>query len=515
MAKITFLKIIKLAKGINVYSRDTMLTDEESVEGTNIISTGQYSFKKRPGTALFAEIAGVDQIDGMGTFYTTSGERHLLAMAGGKLYRVDSGTPVEITGAGASWTSGLRTDFCQAGANVFISNGTDTMRQYDGTEATITTNGIVCKHLIFYKQSLYAIGNPSFGSRLYRSGVDDKLGDFTYDDPDNIYATSINISNNDGQDCTSFYKHQDYLYVAKNRSTYRTVELGDDEATIANELVDPARGCDSHFPTDAVENDIFFFNEQGIHSIGYEPNFLSQIRTKILSLRVDSKIKSITKDDLDKTCGLYFDTKYYFAYQKGGAEFNNSILVYDKYRTGWWEYDLSASCFTEFKDSDGETKLYFGSSEDGKVYCFDDTLKSDNGVAFQTRWRSPRYSIADFTQSKFILNVLLYVGRAVGEIDISVKVDNKLIINKTAKIGKESPAGIAVGKIGTFAIGVEGGEALPTDSGGASIIKLPVNKMGRNIEIVIEDLTTNKSWELNSVEIALAKLNKLYQPNVK
>lgn len=515
MAKINFLKIVKMAKGINIFSRDTMLTDEESVEGINIRGVGQYSIAKRDGTVKLTEIEGVGQVDGMGTYYTTSGVRHLLAMAGGKLWRVDTGTAIEIAGAGASFTPGQRTDFCQAGANVYISNGVDTMRHYNGSEVLVTTNGIVAKHIIYHKGGLYAIGNASYGSRLYRSGIDDKIGDFTYNASTNPYATSIYLSNNDGQDCTSLFKHQDYLYVAKNKTIYRTSESMDANATITQELVDPARGADSHWATDAVENDIFFFNEEGVHSMGYEPNYLNQIRTKIISLRVDRRIKTMSKDALKYACGIYFGNDYFFAYRQGGATANNSMLIYDKYRTGWWEYSLAANCFAEFKNQAGATRLYFGSSTDGSVYYFDSTVKADNGEKIKTKWKSPKYSISDYTQSKFVLNILLYMGKRIGTITVSVFIDGKLINTKTVATGFIPPVGTGIDTIGTETIGVGAISGEERDLGGSDIIILPVNKMGRNIQVVIEEESSSRSWEINAMEIAMAKLNKLYQPNVK
>jgi hypothetical protein len=512
--KIDYIKIDDMSKGINTFARDTMLKKDETADATNVIPTGKASLMKRPGVALMATASTASAIDGLGTFYAT-GVNQLLSMAGGHLYQIQSGTAVQVSAYPATagtWTANKRTDFCQAGANVYISNGTDEMRYYDGTTVRNRTNGVVAKYMIYYKNCLYAIGNSTYPSRVYRSGLDTYIGDFTYSTA-NTLAASIYVSNLDGQENGTMFKHQDYLYVCKNRSTYRLSVAADATATMSYELVDPARGADSHFATDAVENDVYIFNEAGVHSIGYEPNYLDQIRTKILSLRVDPIIKAISKSLLDEVCAMYFNNFYHFSYPSGGATYNDKIVLYDRLRSGWWKYDLGARCFSEFKDANGYTKLYFGSPNSNKILYFDDALKADEGVAFPTEWKSPRYSVDNYSQSKFFLQALLYFGRKPGSFTISAYVDGTLQKVRNIIIGTTGSAGIGQGKIGVEMIGVGSGSLTITDTGGSDMVKIPLNKMGRNVQIVIQDNTSDKGWELNSIEIAYTPLNKIYQPN--
>lgn len=512
-SKVKFEKIYELAKGIDTYARDTMLKQDETALSSNVIAVGKNSIAKRQGTALLCTVATAGAVNGMGT-YTTSTVRQLLAMVNGTLYQVQTGTAVAVSASPASagvFTTALPTDFCQGGANVFISNGTDAMRVYDGTTVRIQTNGITAKYMIYYKNCLYGIGNSTYGSRLYRSGADTFIGDFT-NTTANPLATSINVSNNDGEDIKTFYKHQDYLYIGKNRSTYRVSVSTDAVATMSYTLVDPARGSDSHKATDSVENDIYFYNEYGVHSIGYEPNFANDIRTKILSLRIDDEMKTIDKSVLENVCAMYFDNVYYFSYKTAGASVNDSMMVYDRQRAGWWQFDLGASCFCEYKNTAGTSYLYFGSPSDAKIYYFNSAVKSDNGVAIDTVWNGPKYTFDDLTQSKFFLEVVFYVGNVTGTVTFSVSIDGTLVNTKTVSIGSDGTGGIGIESIGTYAIGVEGG-ADATDTGGSGIVKLAINKMGRNVQVKIAESSTTKGWELNGLDIAFVKINKLYQPN--
>ena len=515
------IQIDNCGKGINTFTRDTMINNEEAAEATDVWSVGKNSISKRPGVALAITLPTTAAVTGLGTYYSGS-TRKLLAASGTSIYDIDPilGTATALTAAVASaavWTAGQRTDFCQAGGYVFIQNGTDELRKYSGTTVTNQTNGIIGKWLIFYKASLWTGGNTGAGNeaRLYRSGTDANLGDFT-NSTANLIATSVYVSKDDGQKLTGFFKHQDFLYPVKERSLWRASQDASTAAVITLEMVDPARGCDSHFSIDTVENDNFMFNEKGVYATGYEPNILDQIRTNILSLRIDSKINSIQKSNLDDVVGLYHDNHYYLSYASGGTSANDTIMVYDRQRLGWWEWDLGANCFSEFKDSTGETKLYFGSSAaDGKIYYFDPTLKADDGVAFTTNWKSPKFSFKNYAQSKYFLSVLLYFAKTAGTITYTVYVDGVLAKTNTVAIGNTGSAGIGIGSIGVPILGVESGSLELSDSGGADIVKIPINKTGRNIQIQIEDNTSTQSWELNSLEIQMKKLSQLFQPGTR
>lgn len=501
-------------KGINTFTRDTMIKENEAANAYNVWSVGKNSIRKRPGIVKLCEVVGTSKIDGIGTYYNGS-TRELLVMANGTLYKVNSGIAVAISGK--TYTSGLRTDFCQAGGKVFIQNGTDALSEYNGTSISDTTNGVIGKYLIYYKSCLWTWGNTGAGNltRLYRSGSDSKIGDFTYNVSTNPLATSVYVSKDDGQALIGGYKHQDYFYAVKERSLWRVSMAADSAGTIAIELVDPARGADSHFTIDAVENDNFMFSELGVFATGYEPN-IDQVRTNIVSLRIDNKLKTIEKSNLDATCGIFFDNHYYLAYASGGSTSNDTVMVYDRQRLGWWEWFINANCFSEYKNSDGETKLYFGSSTDGSIYYFDETAKSDDSLTIPTNWESSKLSMKNISQMKFFLTVLLYFGKAPGDVTYSVYVDGVLAkTDPSVMIGSSGSAGMGVGTLGVEILGVGDGSLDVSDNGGADLVKIPINKLGRNIQVQIEDNNGNKTWELNGLIVHYKPLSKQFQPGTR
>lgn len=515
-----------LGKGLNLFTRDTMLKENESSEGFNVWAVGKNSLAKRPGIVKLCTIPGASQIDGLGTFYNGS-TRELLAMAGGVLYKVHTGTAIALSAAPASanvFTSLKRTDFCQAGGKVFVANAQENIRVYDGSSVREQTGAIVAQYMIFYKGCLWAAGNPSTGNetRLYRSGNDSYIGNFT-NSTANPIATSTYVSQSDGVSLKGFFKHQDYLYPVKERSLWRASVGTDTNQLITLEMIDPARGCDSHFSIDTVDNDNFMFNEQGVYATGYEPNILDQIRTNIVSLRIDPRLKAIEKSRLDDVVGIYYDNHYYLSYTSGGGGYNDTIMVYDRQRLGWWEFQVSdasgnltgANCFSEYKDEDGQTRLYFGSATDGSIYYFDATSKQDSGWTIVTDWKSKRFAFGDYSQMKFFFQMLVYVGKTPGNITVNVYVDGRLAKTEQVMIGTSGAAGMGISPIGIDKIGVGGGSLDIVDTGGGDFVKIPLNQMGRDIQVEISDNTGDKSFEVNALHFQFKPLSSAFQPGTK
>lgn len=583
------------AKGLNLFTRDLLLKENESSVAYNVWATGKNSICKRPGIVKLCTIAGASKVDGLGTYYAGA-TRELIAVANGVAYKVQTGTAVALSAAPASanvFTSLKRTDMCQAGGKLFFANGTEPIRVYDGTAIRPQTGAITAKYLIFYKGCLWAAGSPTAGdeARLFRSGTDVNIGNFTYQvnkigtatattankltdsagdfttanvtvgmnvtntttittakitgidsttqlaiDKDiflntNVYsiannpmATSVYVSQSDGQYLNGFFKHQDYLYPVKERSLWRTSVGTDAYGLITSEMIDPSRGCDSHFSIDSVDNDNFMFQENGVFATGYEPNILDQIRTNIVSLRVDPKIKNIQKSRLAEVCGVYYDNHYYLSITSGGGTSNDTILVYDRQRLGWWEFQYAlagsyggANCFSEFKDSDGQTRLYFGSSVDGSIYYFDPSLKQDAGYVINTQWKSGAMSFGDLQQEKFILDCSMLFGKQPGSPTINVYVDGELAGTKTVDVGTTGFGGMGIATMGMDVM-AEGGGSLDTiDLGGGDWVRIPIGKIGRNmsVEIIDGDTTGLKTWEMNAISVNYKPLNNLFQTKTK
>jgi hypothetical protein len=263
------------------------------------------------------------------------------------------------------------------------------------------------------------------------------------------------------------------------------------------------------------------FNEAGVFATGYEPNVVDQIRTNIVSLRIDNAIKQIEKSRLDDVVAIYYDNHYYLSYTAGGGGTNDTIMVYYRQRLGWWEWQLSdingdpsgANCFTTYKNTSGQTRLYFGSSTDGSIYYFDDTTKQDAGYTIVTALLSKKYEMDKYAQMKFFLDTEVYIGDTPGLITVTVYIDGELAKTRIITTGNTGYAGMALSAIGDETLGQGGGSlTIATNLGGGKFIKMPINKLGRNIQIKVEDNNGDKSWEVNAIMFNYKEINALYQP---
>lgn len=90
----------------------------------------------------------------------------------------------------------------------------------------------------------------------------------------------------------------------------------------------------------------------------------------------------------------------------------------------------------------------------------------------------------------------------------------ELVTTDTVNVGNTGSAGIGQGMIGVETLGVGSGSLEIADSGGGDFIQIPVNAEGRNIQVQIEDNTTDKSWEMNALIFQFKKINTMYQPTV-
>jgi len=117
---------------------------------------------------------------------------------------------------------------------------------------------------------------------------------------------------------------------------------------------------------------------------------------------------------------------------------------------------------------------------------------------------------------KFFFQVVLYFGRTPGNITVNVYMDGALAKSKSIMIGSSGLAGIGAGKLGDdHQIGVGGGSMTIVDVGGGDFLKIPLNKMGRNVQIEILDSTSDKGWELSAMEFQYKPLSNIFQPNTK
>jgi len=120
--------------GLNTFQDETVIKDNELTEAKNIILSVD-GIQPRYGTINSGNDGGDSSVKGAFPYYNYSGTREFLRMAGGKLEKLVGTSWTQI--GSTTWDTSARANFVQARDKVFIFNGVDALRYYDGS--TITT----------------------------------------------------------------------------------------------------------------------------------------------------------------------------------------------------------------------------------------------------------------------------------------------------------------------------------------------------------------------------------------
>lgn len=311
-------------------------------------------------------------------------------------YQLDDSTYTTTTlpsaPAGAVWTGIFRgtlqgeesyLDKVPAAQTSYVDKGLLEVDDTLGVPRANTTGGFHFKWAEVYRDTLVGVTVELGDHTLVGSGGGDKFdsfgrsdGGFYYDwrkdDGDPINGVrAFTLSNEDG------------LYVAK-RGKIGIFRF--DEAGGSVRDINIGMGVVSHLSLHAAGNALRGWGEDGAISVQNEPNFANIIRTKILSIKADTVVKSITYSDIDKISGHYFDKLSFFGLPTGATGAGNTTcLVYDEEFTGWSEWrGISPAVFATFIGSDKKRKLYYGDSQTGNVVeMFNGKTDRGNPITFR------------------------------------------------------------------------------------------------------------------------------------
>lgn len=140
-----FLTLGNFKKGVITLIDKSRLPKDALEQADNIFLVEDGQPTVRPGVDWYGTAPSADAIDGF-DYFDYAGAIHLVAVAGGTVYRsTDNGTTWD-TCTGATLTSGLTTNMNQYNNYLYLTNGTDNIVRYDGTTtlstyATLATPG--------------------------------------------------------------------------------------------------------------------------------------------------------------------------------------------------------------------------------------------------------------------------------------------------------------------------------------------------------------------------------------
>lgn len=134
--------------GLNTFQDETLIKDSELTIAKNIILTVD-GVEPRPGILHYGGSNSESRVFGAFGFYKSDGTNEFLRMSGGKLYKKNGSLWTQI--GSTTWNATARTEFLQVRDRVYIFNGVDPVRYYDGSTVTTYTTLSTPSGLATYK----------------------------------------------------------------------------------------------------------------------------------------------------------------------------------------------------------------------------------------------------------------------------------------------------------------------------------------------------------------------------
>ena len=321
---------------------------------------------------------GSGRLNGLGYFDTPSLEQ-LVAVNDQKIYKhTNTGIWAEVSGYTPA--ADAQVEMAQLTDKLFLTDGTNNVRSYDGTsftdEGTGTGNPPVCKYLVAHTNRIFAAGISSVPDALYAS---DLLDGQTFDNVN----FQIRIGGDSGDPITGLcpWLGQN-LVVFKERSIFNVAT--DPQASTASgwvvENIDTRIGCVSHRSIAQVGQDIFFLAPDGIRTVRSILEGAATAISEPISVGIQDVINTINwSATKDKACATFWRNHYILAVATGSSTTLNKCIVYNTITrsfVGVWDWNASAFCMSAFG---GEMRLNFG-TENGKVLVYQDYIQVDDEV---------------------------------------------------------------------------------------------------------------------------------------
>lgn len=486
--------------GTNYYAGSRQVQDNESPLALNCDFKGTGSIGNRQGYAQIGTVTSSrTAIYGMAEFHTSSLDYLVKCASNGSNIQLGYSTGGSWTfDSSFSFTDALNVDLVQANNKLYSFNGTDVMKQWDGTSWTSTTNGKILKYGAYYNNRLWGV-DPTNQDTLWFSCQENAtthVGDFTTTSTtDGQGSGSIQFFPGAGARITAIHVFKDNLYVWLNGSMkgiFKVAPTGSSNL-FTTTMITNTIGCVSHRSVAQAENDVYFASDDGIYTLGAVAYF-TDIRTTNKSLRMQSVFDSLSGASKQKLVGKYFNFKYHLFYPLYGGQ-NDSCLVYDiRYQAMQDWRNIAGQDATTYTDSTRTTRFYFGSASTGKVYQLY-SGNTDDGTAITSYWSSKSFDEGLSDTEKIYFDSTFVFNQLNGSVNISI-VFNDTTISATKSLTQQNPqGGFGFARFGRSAFGANKNTVTVSQ-----VVNQPERIHAKGKKFAIQYLVTSTgTWSLNMV----------------
>lgn len=402
----------------------------------------------------------------------------------------------EATGRGETWMATVYT-------NSYQDKGQDDPSLTLLPPEANTSAGVIGSMAVFGISRIFVAGNPTYPSRLYFSGVADRITDFS---DSAIGGGSIDIYKDDGSKIRGIIPFQGGIIVFKDNAIYKFSFASD--GTQLLEEITRAFGGISFRSIKHVENDVIFAAKKdgrlAFYSLGNQENYAgSVLRTNELSVKVENSLRDVTTSELENSTAFYFNNIYGCAVAKSGSTKNDRIWCLDT-RFGAWVYweGMNANCFSTFINSSGDENLYFGDEDDGDVVKMFTTAKNDRGSAIDVNWATKAFNQKTFHRYKDYYNPVVQFKDVTtsGAISGDVITDGAIVsANFTVNTVNTGGTGVGYELVGQMLPGAGTGGTPSSTYSADQIVELDTIQNARSIKYEFRSNTINADYKFLAI----------------
>lgn len=436
--KFTSIPRLRFDGGVNYTFGSRQIADNESPDAVNCDFKGKTGVGNRAGYTQLGEVSTYNLGRGLGEFHTSAIDQAIKFVSNDTNTILSYSTGDEWTDVTGTTFADLNIDSCQGGAKLYTGNGTDVMREWDGSAWGDTTGGTKGHYPTYWNARIWVRDEENEDMLNFS-------GQFTYDDTvSNNYLGDFTDAHNggwirfkagSGSKITGMVSFKNALYVFLYDSIYR-VSPATEANTFTVELITNSVGCVSHRTIKQVEEDIYFASSDGVYSLGDVANYTA-VRTTNKSSKIQRIFDSLTAAQKATLCAAYFNFKYRLFYTLSGSS-NNACVVYDIRYKGWQDWRNMSAIDAKTITLEDDRRMFFITS-DAKVHEAD-LGTTDDGTAISSYWVSKAYAENIPDVLKFYFDTTFMLGALNGTVTFYVIFDDTQI-SAPATLSQNKPQG--------------------------------------------------------------------------
>jgi hypothetical protein len=384
------------ASGLNLRDQPNQVDPTQAVDLLNIALIEREGIRSRDGYSKFTSSALTNRPDSLAAFYTSSGTAQLIVGNGSRLDALNT--------SGASTANAAPTAsphfFARFGGPtaelMFIGNGTDTVRQWNGTAFSTpaytgtTPNGRFLavtpwdNRLISARRPGTTAGNNPATVLFSDQGVPTTF----------TAANFVDLVPGDGEAIMGMVAWERYVFVFKETKFFRFygTSTGVAGTPIFNfEAIDDGIGMVSSRALCAGRDGVYFLGRNGVYrTTGSRAELVSGTLDPFFAgIQPDFFVSSAINLGSLTSCAMAFHREQvYLAVPTGTSTTNNRVFVFDPRYNYWTLYDIPAGAMAPFRPSTTQDLMFAYATGTNDIGRHTTGLTTDAGTTIASRWSS-------------------------------------------------------------------------------------------------------------------------------